>query len=252
MYLDHWAIREISSNKIYSQKFVADLKRHHGDLCLSYLTFLECSRNDDDQIGQIEDLIETALPNVITLALEPLEVIEKSRAALVPGLPWIDEPYANVFRGGKSLNPISIRGQVKNVKEPSLGEEHKKLQFAIMQEVASFRRRILENSSNFEISWANCDSPCKPVLEAILLELGADKLMSFGENDADDLLQVAVPSVFCDFLLIDGKWRDLIANKIQRRLELKSQFKIQLAKPYCKKGNGVEEFLADLNVWSGR
>jgi hypothetical protein len=71
-----------------------------------------------------------------------------------------------------------------------------------------------------------------------------DKLRAINRNNAIDLTHAVVPVSYCDYVLLDGQWAAMVSD-LRRRLA-DAGVSIPIAKVFSKRGNGIEEFLAEL------
>lgn len=72
VYLDHWALRELSTTPMLAERFVAALKQRSGTLALSCTNLIEfCNVTDDQQAGRAEELLEASLPHVFFIEMDP-------------------------------------------------------------------------------------------------------------------------------------------------------------------------------------
>src|SRR5436190_2310708 len=87
VYLDHWALRELSTTPPLAERFVAALKQRNGTLTLSCTNLIEfCNVMDDQQARRAEELLEASLPNVFFLEMDPF-LVQKREDELLRGGP---------------------------------------------------------------------------------------------------------------------------------------------------------------------
>lgn len=78
VYLDHWALRNISENPALRARVTGALKSRSGTLMLSWLNLVEFTKvTDGAQARCAEALVEDVLPNVFFLQINPFTVIER-------------------------------------------------------------------------------------------------------------------------------------------------------------------------------
>src|SRR5262245_40877587 len=87
VYLDHWALRELSTMPTLGERFVVALKHRNGTLALSSTNLIEfCNMADDEQARCAEELLEASLPNVFFLEMDPF-LVQKREDELLRGAP---------------------------------------------------------------------------------------------------------------------------------------------------------------------
>jgi hypothetical protein len=65
VYLDHWALRNISQNPAWAEQFREGLHARGGSLAISLQNFVEFSQlTDRSQIATAEQFIDSLLPNI--------------------------------------------------------------------------------------------------------------------------------------------------------------------------------------------
>ena len=96
VYLDHWALRELSTTGDLAQRFVAALKKRNGTLALSCANLIEfCNVTDDHQTRRAEELFEASLPHVFFLEMDPFLVQSREDELLRGGAPRPPMKIAN-------------------------------------------------------------------------------------------------------------------------------------------------------------
>jgi len=73
--------------------------------------------------------------------------------------------------------------------------------------------------------------------------------VAFEENDAFDLLHAAVPIAYCDFVLLDKKWRAIAEKAISDLRALNKA--VRLATVFSGRPGELDSFLTALETWSG-
>src|SRR5215467_1226773 len=77
VYLDHWALRCLSSDSELSERFVAGLARQGGTLALSWANIGEFRNvSDTETVQRAEEFVEANLPRVFCLEVNPFTVID--------------------------------------------------------------------------------------------------------------------------------------------------------------------------------
>jgi ribosomal 50S subunit-associated protein YjgA (DUF615 family) len=91
VYLDNWAINDISLNSDFRQRFINIMKRRQGTLRISVQNIVELIKQTDiEQIESILSLIDSVDAGLINTNFQ--EVIDKENAIIVNG---VDENPSN-------------------------------------------------------------------------------------------------------------------------------------------------------------
>ena len=153
---------------------------------------------------------------------------------------------------GRSLDPgepLSIRGVLSQAHA-----ERDRLAGSFAEVNGAIRDKLLELRSDPDyVKRARHTVPdsVRPRLFVVLGELARDKILDRASpitaNDASDYIHAAIPSLACDFLLLDGAWRHRVEG--MRRRMLQSGVDIPLAKCFSKSDDGLGRFLDALETW---
>jgi hypothetical protein len=87
----------------------------------------------------------------------------------------------------------------------------------------------------------------KVILGELIRGYVLDCKAPISENDAIDLQHAAMSVNCCDYVLLDGPWAERV-EKMRRRIA-KARTGMPIAKCFSRRGNGVEDFLADLEAF---
>ena len=86
VYLDHWALRELSENDVLANRFTAALESRGGTLSLSWANLVEFGKvTHEHQVRRAESLIEANLPRVFFVEVDPFIVISREDELLAGG-----------------------------------------------------------------------------------------------------------------------------------------------------------------------
>src|SRR5882762_2611211 len=105
VYLDHWAVRELSEDEILANRFATALESRGGTLALSWANLVEFGKVvNEKQTRMAESFIESNLPRVFFIEAEPFIVIGREDELLAggpPAPPHADQEFLKLFVGLK-------------------------------------------------------------------------------------------------------------------------------------------------------
>ncbi len=225
VYLDNWAINDISLNLSFRQRFIDIMKNRQGTLRISVSNIVELlKQTDTEQIEFILNLIDSVDAGLINTNFQ--EVITIENKILVNG---VDENPSN------HLDLIYIYLLAQNWPE--------------QWSVSEFVRSVLENSSEkqFTESWDQFAKRMESFLNAVrtekgyieksktrsaatrragkkydrgtreLFQLGFDFVvqnqdMTMSSNEWHDFFHLIVPVAYCDIVLLDKRWTTFVSQ----------------------------------------
>ena len=225
VYLDNWAINDISLNLTFRQRFIDIIKNRQGTLRISVSNIVELlKQTDTEQINSILDFINSVDSSLINTNFQ--EVITIENKILING---VDENPSN------HLDLIRIYLLAQNWPE--------------RWSVSEFIRSVLENSSEkqFTESWDQFAKRMESFLNAVrtekgyieksktrsaatrrtgkkydrgtreLFQLGFDFVlqnqdMTMSSNEWHDFFHLIVPVAYCDIVLLDKRWTTFVSQ----------------------------------------
>ncbi len=226
VYLDHWALRIASRDRDVGRRLTEAIEARAGTLVLSWANIGEFCNVDRATAEEAESFIEANLPRLFFSRFNPFDVIE-GELSVYAGGPQIP-PHADMqlLAMVMDLQPTGIasvtcRGMLTDVS----GERSKSMQQmmeAFVEKTSAMRERYL-NDREFK---AFVDrSPRKTpefrgtaiVLREFVAELMRNRQLRLEPNDAMDFAHAVVPVSYCDYVLLDGRWRDQV-DRLRTRL----------------------------------
>lgn len=254
VYLDHWALRELSTTGNLAQRFVAALKKRNGTLALSCANLIEfCYVTDDQQVRQAEELFEASLPHVFFLEMDPFLVQSREDALLrgaAPTPPHEDrELFITLLRlKPESVSVLTARTLLDGVRN-GIGRQANELADAFVQQVAKLRSEF-EADSGFQATLSRppaiqtIQRGTRLVLKELLRGLILDRSTQLSRNHAMDFLHAVVPVAYCDYVMLDKYWEDQVRRMRQRLTP--TSIDIPLARVLSKRTGGLEELVRSL------
>jgi len=225
VYLDNWAINDISLNLTFRQRFIDIMKKRQGTLRISVSNIVELlKQTDTEQIETILNLINSVDTGLINTNFQ--EVITIENEILNNS---VDENPSN------HLDLIRIYLLAQNWPE--------------QWSVSEFIRSVLQNSSEkqFTENWGQFANRMESFLNAIraekgyiekskirsaatrragkkydrgtreLFQLGFDFVvqnqdMTMSSNEWHDFFHLIVPVAYCDIVLLDKRWTTFVSQ----------------------------------------
>jgi hypothetical protein len=258
VYLDHWALRRFSEDKVLRDRLVAAIDDTCGTLAVSWINVMEFSRvTDPDQAKVAEFLVEMALPRIFLLDSEFFEVINREDTLLAGaegGSPHEHREFVKAFfqLKSKSLAPFSANELFTVVQNTSSSDSFDALADDFVGRVVALRDQ-LDTDAKFQaaIRAAPRGIPIQRgtryILRELLRTLLIDRNTAMSRNHAVDLFHAVVPLAYCDLVLLDKHWEEQV-KRVRARLD-RSQLDVPIAEVYSGRRGGVERFLATLEGW---
>lgn len=255
VYLDHWAVRKLSEDIELCSRFVNAIKNRNGTLALSWLNLVEFSRVfDTSHANAAGKMVQDLYPNLFLIQIDPFIVIEQED--ILVNQTGIDPPHAdnNLLKGVLLLKPEKL-GLFDAIQlfqagqESDLSRSYDSLVETTLRKTKELNERISDerdpevNLHKTKTSKAYSVGT-RFILREIMRQLFLDRRTSLNENDAIDLVHTVVPTSYCDFILLDGRWRNLVERT--RESFGKDNVGFTIAKPYSEKNNGLGKFINDL------
>lgn len=253
VYLDHWAIRLFSGDRVRQDRFIAALKRKGGTLLLSNFSLAEMGGASEPQhVIDIESFLERCLPNLFltNFRLDDIQVRElQARDNAVRFWPTADLTQLKLF-GELSLKAGSAFS-LKGIAE--LAYTHRVPINALMRSnsrdvIAALTKERAEADFVRKARNVPLDSR-RPRSLLIMGELirgfVLDPNAGMSENDAIDLIHAVMPLNCCDYVLLDAPWVERV-KKMKGRLAKSKLAGMPIAKCFSQRAGGVDAFLADL------
>jgi hypothetical protein len=248
VYLDHWAVRELSTTPAVAERFVAALKHRNGTLALSCTNLIEfCNVTDDQQARRAEEFLEASLPHVFFVEMDPFLVQEREDELLRGGPPTPPhedrELFTTLFRlKPQTVSVFTARTLLDGVRS-GLGRQANELADTIVQQVAKLRIEH-KSDSTFQATlkkpptFQKIQRGTRLVLKELLRGLVLDRSTTLSRNHAVDFLHAVVPVAYCDFVMLDKYWEDQV-RRMRERLA-RASIDIPLAQVISKRSGGLE------------
>jgi len=257
IYLDHWALRDISENPIWAKRFREALFASGGSLAISVVNVVEFSQVADlRQIAAAEHFIDTLLPNIFWQDVTfPHVIAAENKQQRVPDA---DAHLLHLFTlEARTVGaPLSMRGRLavftqdaaahKSFEEFGTEVINNKIQKEFFPQIAEMGQKGINKA--LRSTRSRTEALFIATIEYFYnqrkgrLRVGL-KDLPLKKNDVMDIIHMLVPVSFCDYVLLDSNTCQIVDAVTNRLQKLLGQG-IRIARVYNKAG--VETFLSAL------
>jgi hypothetical protein len=246
IYLDHWALLDVSADADLGERFSKALEAVNGTLVLSWANVAEFIKaRSDDEAQRAEAFIERNVPRLFFLNPDPFMVRDRNG-----GAPGDDE----VLRAFSELPPTAGREftatGLLTVVRGQLFETHDRMTATFVERVEALRAEYERDAALAQQADATSpDRATRLVLRELLRDYMAVLKRPVAPNDALDFYHTIVPVVFCDWVLIDGQ-RVAQMERVAKRLKDAGRDDIRLARLISNKraSGGVVRLVEEIEA----
>jgi hypothetical protein len=237
VYLDHWAVRDLTDNRTWQDRFVGALKRSNGTLLVSYLTFAEFAHvGDVRHAAETEAFLDRVFPNIFIASIDLGPVFRREFANLSRPFEFLAPPAdAGLIQHFVSKKPsMSFVDMIQPISRSlRLRTSARRVNMAIAERINEVRRapEFIKASKSFRDHEPR--APALTVFRELARIPGTDSNMRIVANDGADLQHAIVALAYCDYALLDRKWADF-GQRVRRQL-LKLGFRNKLAEVFSKR-----------------
>lgn len=216
IYLDHWAIRDISSDPARRDHFLESF-RVRGDVMFSLPNMLEMARNSGDSYDCIRELLDAMGPYWLLSDPDPKTVQEREDGGVLPPETFLvpldilafvfKKLPEGTFRLGSALATLQdeeFREKARTMLAPPSGSE--------LRQVIQRARERYQSGEIMEPQALPKGSPMW-IVDSLLRFLVMDN-KNIEENDVVDLLHAGVPLRYAHIILLDKAWLNF-AKKLE-------------------------------------
>lgn len=252
IYLDHWAMRQLSSDAVLGGRFLSALKASGGSLIISHVNLAEITgATDPKHADEIAKFLEAVLPNIYFAMFDVEKAIDQEKVARdtnirLKAVPDIDLLLEVARQRPDDFQPFTIAGVIKVIAKhrEKLNTAWKDSNRKLSDHINKVRSNAetVKQAKNFKGHLPHI--PTLAVMQELIRPIFLDKKLAIGPNDAGDIHHAITSITYCDYALLDGKWEDLYGRMARRFSEL--DLKIRLAKVFSERRKGLESFLNEL------
>ena len=254
VYLDTWALFDFIGDNDLADRFIKILNNRGGTLMLSMISVIENMAIDNqEQIKNIYKFIDSMgaafLDFNFTRVIRKEKIYKKIRGPFLKISPAIDLGLLDSFiKIHKPENPLKVseiflayRQDLENGKV--LEEDWEQSLFPIIVRARNDINALFNAKNRFRKRKENANTYKFPYTKFLMKTcfdyIIINENMKMPDKEWRDILHTIVPASYCDFLLIDKRWRSFIRST---GLEYP-----QIAKIYAQRN--LSEFLKDLENW---
>jgi len=246
VYLDHWALREISESDGLSHRFATILKKRGGTLVLSWLNVVEFSKvSDREQRHKADLLVNDLNPNLFWLNPDFFTVAKQEELGGLNSL-HSDSAFAQEFA-------MNLRGELFKAvyANPQTRIQYDNFADIVIHQIEQLRNDFdRSNAMQKAIKTLPRIPKHTRATHLIARELIAtflkDKSVKLNRNNAIDLCHAVVSLSYCDYVILDGHWAKK-AEDLRGRLS-REEILIPIAQVFTKRRNGLDSFLKQLET----
>lgn len=221
VYLDHWALRRLSTDLPLGRRFAAAIESSDGTLYLSGIGVLEFSRITDMQnVALAEELLQSCVPRLFFLESNPWKVVS-IEDRLIEGAsatpPHADLSMASLIPTLRpdGLQPWGVRGLFEAVRaSESLRDAFDSFGLTVATKLGEFQAR---GPARFnQAKGSALQRATRFVLTELVRLCVTNRSMRLSVNDGIDLFHAAVPASYANILVLDRRWKSLVEQAIRR------------------------------------
>lgn len=255
VYLDIFAIREISKSAELTYRFAQSVKSRGGTWMFAPVTVAEFARFTDGRHTTLADeLLRSVLPNIYLSHPEAADDWGKSvfredvdrpmPAADVRNMDFFSRKFAQTEDAAQALDGLF-----------AMLHEHREKMADVLDEVADrFIRTIEANRKDSAFRAAakaarpdGMRSRLKIISGALMREWVLDLNSAVSRNDALDFIHAVSAVNYCDLIMLDGGWERRV-NALRQSIS-ESGIPMTVAECFSLRQDGIERFLTALENW---
>jgi len=261
VYFDHWAHARFSRDRQLGERFATILHARQGTLALSILNLAEFSGLTDlSQANAAESFLESLLPRLFFINFLPAEVVagevERWTGRTVQN-PAGDLTLLRQFGlpMSEGRGPFHARGLLSTVvrQRSHVQDLMAGLVNRVTADYAQYRKthppgsRLTKKISSQLSNMVNLPRATEALRIALIEQQFGEGKAEIHPHDAIDMLHTVVPVAYCQFVLLDGRWCDLVERARKR---LTNAGITRLARVYSERRNGLNAFLDALEAYT--
>jgi hypothetical protein len=225
--MDHWAIRQFSSDTTLQERFF-EAFADRGTVMFSIMNVVELSANTGRSADEIRVFLRRIGPHWFANTMDPIRVIERENSR--PGDP--SAPVSDEFLNDRQFSARLQAGDLTlasavDLTRAQAGQQvldaERSAEPRLIQHVLAWRERYDEDPPSLDRKWPVLPldrlRPMRPIYNG-LMRLCITDQFRFTENHVRDLFHAAVPLAYADIVLLDPHW----ANQARQKLRLGPPF----------------------------
>ncbi|MBF0106884.1 MAG: hypothetical protein HQM16_16350 [Deltaproteobacteria bacterium] len=226
IYLDTWAIREISQDDSKRKRFIDVLYKQNGTLLFSLALNVELARTAGNSYDDVMKTLKEVGTKWFPIDVNAVRVIEKEEKAVdgktEDGQPvFFDEAFM------RSYYPYVSDEEPTLGKLEELLKDQKNIYDSIHSSVGVLAQKIINarkyfknqhplfNQEAFLEKTFNPQQPTKYTYNG-LMRYCFESSKNIGVNDIHDLYHAAVPIAYADFVILEKSWHDIAKSRLKQ------------------------------------
>lgn len=258
VYLNHWALNDISHDQSLRENFVNTMNHKGGTFRLSITNFVELTRQKDkNQINSILSMIKS-IPDCGLINIDAGEVIRRENALisdpnsiLYPGNPSAEIEIVSTYLMTHNYpEQWHVSDMIENIINEPFSKRRSESSSKFIEDMQRLinsarndKKYISKAKSRFKKLKNNGPKYQRPTREIQQLSfyfiIRNQELKMQEYSEWEDLFHVVVPVSYCDVVLIDKRWKAFVSQT--------GYSYPQIAKVYDKKSIG--NFFQTLETW---
>jgi len=231
IYLDHWAIRDISSNPEFMRRFLSFFNTK-GTLLFSLANALDISQTQGDSLERIRIFLERIGLNWFPIEFNPSKVIDAEQQYR-PGepAPFFAASFLKMYYPRIHGQELTLKSIVDLVQEGGSFNPIVKKTFDDLVKLFSSSRDLWNSDSGvrkraYSTTTFNPDQPTRFIYDG-LMRLTFTENFNLNRNQIMDFFHATVSLSYANIVLLDKLWENL-AYKIKspRMIKVYSQPKL--------------------------
>jgi hypothetical protein len=238
VYLDHCGLRKVSEDPAQARRLTELLQARTGTLVISEENLFEFTGLTDVRQGELaDDLMRKLNPRLYLMDVRIMDVRAREKALTESGEPPLGalpcesqrliEMFGSLLRGNEMLwpeqgffrNAASVTDEVRTALAETRRQNAQYFeQMTTRTEREAADERALRRRHLRMLRQPGARLPSQSNMLASRLITEYMRLKGPRDpNDATDIAHACVPAVYCDAVVLDSKWADLL-NRARRRL----------------------------------
>ena len=258
VYLDHWALREISADSGLCDSFCEAIKGRDGMVEISWINLLDFSGVSDlSQVKAAEDFLDRLSPHNIGFINANVQSVVDFENNILRNERIVKDPHVDyellkafaLHRSG-TMKICSFKGFFLSIqkKRQKLDKMRRSFLYNLSDRLTSLRAKVQQPERLKNLQKTPKGHPAVQHLTRYIVDEVTKYIlrgnMGITSNDWCDIHHAMVPLAYCDFVLLDQRWHTIM-KQIQDRLR-KAKHDKKMAEVFC--GRNLNSFLEKLSL----
>ena len=257
VYLDHWAVMDIASDRDVAARLHRAITRAKGTLVVSWINLAEFTAVADRRQGeQAEAFIDKFIPRVFFLEVDLHKRPDggRERAPIPEEVAIADTDLLKqiVIESVSGGGQISLSGIIQTIQQGELIGHFESLAKTAADSISALAREIRCDPAKRQQGYKDTPftmlqyNPFAFLRRELLKKVVISKGEAVTQNDAVDLFHATKAAVCCTYILLDGQWATWLSD-IKRRIA-SAGYADPYATPFSKRRQGIADFLGAIEA----